>query len=89
MAERERESISLHQERLKELECSADDLVRQYAAIVPESSDAIPPEAKHQMHKTLRMKVLVNVDGTVAVETISGKVPESNNGSVKVEDLCS
>ena len=88
MAQGELESISLHRQRLEELECSADDLVRQYAAIVPEGLDAISPEEKHQIYKTLRMKVLVNIEGTVAVETISSKVTELEPSSVKIGDLC-
>ena len=76
------------EEVLEELERSADDLVRQYAAVVPESLDAISPEEKHQIYKTLRMKVLVNIEGTVAVETISSKVTELEPSSVKIGDLC-
>ena len=88
MAQGELESISLHRQRLEELECSADGLVRQYAAVVPESLDAIAPEEKHQIYKTLRMKVLVNMEGTVAVETVSGKVTGLEQNSAKVGDLC-
>jgi hypothetical protein len=88
MAQGELESISLHRQRLEELECSADDLVRQYAAIVPEGLDAILPEEKHQTYKTLRMKVLVNIEGTVAVETISSKATELGSSSGKIGDLC-
>jgi hypothetical protein len=87
-AQSELESISLHQQHLEELERDADEFVRQYAAIVPESLEVIPPEEKHRIHKMLRMKVLVNKVGTVAVEIVSGKAPESNTGSVKSGDLC-
>ena len=88
-AQSELESISLHQQRLEELERDADELVRQYAAIVPESLEVIPPEEKHRIYKMLRMKVLVNKVGTVAVEIVSGKAPEPDTGSVKSGDLCS
>jgi hypothetical protein len=88
IAQGELESISLHRQRLEELELSAEDLVRQYAAIVPESLDGISPEEKHQIYKTLKMKVLVNVEGTVAVETVSGEATESAQSSVKTGDLC-
>jgi len=74
---------------LDELERDADDLVRQYAVIVPESLEVISPEEKHRIFKTLRMKVLVNVEGTVAVEIVFGKVPEPDTGSVSSGDLCS
>jgi hypothetical protein len=83
------ESISLHQQRLEELERDADDLVRQYAAVVPEYLEVIPPEEKHRTYKTLRMKVLVNIEGTVAVGIVFGKVPEPDTGSVNSGDLCS
>jgi hypothetical protein len=73
---------------LEELERDADDLVRQYAAIVPESLETIPPEEKHRIYKTLRMKVLVNTEKTVAVEIVSGKATEPDTGSVKMGDLC-
>jgi hypothetical protein len=73
---------------LEELERSAEDLVRQYAAIVPESLDAISPEEKHQIYKTLKMKVLVNVEGTVVLETVSGEATESARSSVETGDLC-
>jgi hypothetical protein len=88
MAQGELESISLHRQHLEELERSADDLVRHYAAIVPESLDAISPEEKHQIYKTLRMKVLVNMERTVAVETVSGKVTECDQSSVNTGALC-
>ena len=88
-AQSEHESISLHQQRLEELERDADDLVRQYAAVVPEYLEVIPPEEKHRTYKTLRMKVLVNIEGTVAVEIVSGKLPESDTGSSKSGGLCS
>jgi hypothetical protein len=88
-AQSELESISLHQKRLEELERDADDLVRHYAALVPESLEVIPSEEKHRIYKTLRMKVLVNIEGTVTVEIVSGKVPEPDTGSVNSGDLCS
>ena len=88
MAQGELESISLHRQRLEELECSADGLVRQYAAVVPESLDAISPEDKHHIYKTLRMKVLVNIEGIVAVETVSSTVTEPEQSSAKIGDLC-
>jgi hypothetical protein len=88
-AQSEHESISLHQQRLEELQRDADDLVRQYASIVPESLEVIPPEEKHRIYKMLRMKVLVNIEGTVAVEIVSGKLPESDTGSSKSGGLCS
>ena len=87
-AQSELVSISLHQQRLEELERDADDLVRQYAAIVPESLEVIPPEEKHRIYKTLRMKVLVNIEGTVTLEIVSGRAPEPDTGSVKSGDLC-
>jgi hypothetical protein len=88
-AQSELESISLRQQRLEELERDADDLVRQYAAIVPEGLDTLPPEERHQIYKTLRMKVLVNAEGAVAVEIVSGKAPEPVTGSVKSGGICS
>ena len=63
--------------------------MRQYAAIVPEYLEVIPLEEKHRTYKTLRMKVLVNIEGTVAVGIVFGKVPEPDNGSVNSGDLCS
>lgn len=88
-AQSELESISLHQQRLEELERDADELVCQYAAIVPESLEVITPEERHQIYKTLRMKVLVDIEGTVVVEIVSGKVTELGTGSVKSGGLCS
>jgi hypothetical protein len=35
------------------------------------------------------MKVLVNIEGTVTVEIVSGKVPEPGTGSVSSGELCS
>ena len=84
----ELESISLHQKRLEELERDADDLVRHYAALVPESLEVIPPEERHRIYKTLRMRVLVNIEGTVTVEIVSGKAPEPDTGFVKSRGLC-
>jgi site-specific DNA recombinase len=87
-AQSELEAISLRQQRLEELQRDADDLVHQYAAIVPEALEVIPPEEKHRIYKTLRMKVLLNTEGTVAVEIVSGKAPEPDTDSVKSGDLC-
>ena len=88
-AQSELEFISLHQKRLEELERDADDLVRHYAALVPESLEVIPPEERHRIYKTLRMRVLVNIEGTVTVEIVSGKAPEPDASSVKSGGLCS
>jgi len=87
-AQGELESISLRRQRLEELERSADDFVRQYAAIMPEALDTISPEERHQIYKTLRMKVLVSTEGTVTVELVWGHAPDSGAGSVNVKDLC-
>ena len=62
--------------------------MHQYAILVPEALEVIPPEEKHRMYKTLRMKVLVNIEGTVAVEIVSGKAPEPDTGFVKSRGLC-
>ena len=88
-AQGELESISLRRQRLEELERSADDFVRQYAAIMPEALDTISPEERHQIYKTLRMKVLVSTEGTVTVELVWGHAPDSGADSVNVKDLCS
>jgi uncharacterized protein YydD (DUF2326 family) len=88
-AQGELESISLRRQRLVELERSADDLVRQYSAIMPEALDTISPEERHQIYKSLRMKVLVSTEGTVTVEIVCGLAPDSGAGSVNVKDLCS
>jgi hypothetical protein len=87
-AQSELEAISLRQQRLEELQRDADDLVHQYATIVPEALEVIPPEEKHRIYKALRMKVLLNTEGTVAVEIVSGKAPEPDTASVKSGDLC-
>jgi hypothetical protein len=86
-AQGELQSISLRRQRLEELERSADDLVRQYTAIMPEALDTISPEERHQIYKTLRMKVLVSTEGTVTVELDCGHAPDSGSGSVNVKDL--
>ena len=87
-AQSELESISLHRQRLEELERGAEDLVRQYATIIPETLDAISPEEKHQIYKTLKMKVLVNIEGSIAVETVSSKATDAAQSSVKTGDSC-
>ena len=73
---------------MDELECSAENLIRQYAAIVPKSLDVISPREKHQIYKTLKMRVLVNLLGRVTVETVLSNVTEANQDSVKTGDLC-
>ena len=87
-AQSELEAISLRQQGLEELQRDADDLVHRYATIVPEALEVIPPEEKHRIYKTLRMKVLQNTEGTVAVEIVSGKASEPDTDSVKSGDLC-
>ena len=57
--------------------------------MIPEALNAVAPEQKHQIYKTLRMKVLVGTEGTVAVKLVSGHAPDSGAGSVKTKNLCS
>lgn len=87
-AQSELEAISLRQQGLEELQRDADDLVHRYATIGPEALEVIPPEEKHRTYKTLRMKVLLNTEGTVAVEIVSGKTSKPDTDSVKSGDLC-
>ena len=49
----------------------------------------ITPEEKWQIYKLLKLKVLVDVERTVAVELVSGLAPGYDAGPVEVKDLCS
>ena len=62
--------------------------MNQYATLVPESLEVIPPEERHRICKTLRMRVLVNIEGTVTAEIVSGKAPEPDTAPVTSGDLC-
>ena len=88
-AHRELESISRHRERLEELEREADDLICQYETLVSEGLEALLPEEKRRIYKTLRMKVLISGEGTVAVEIVSDQMAQTDTDSVKIEDTCS
>jgi hypothetical protein len=56
---------------------------------MPEALDTISPEERHQIYKTLRMKVLVSTEATVTVELVCGHAPDCGAGSVNVKGICS
>src|SRR5215207_3463910 len=66
-ARRELRSLKGRQERIAELERDRDALLREYARRTPEALNSLTSEQRHQVYKMLRLKVVVNEDGSATL----------------------
>jgi hypothetical protein len=66
-AQRELAALKGRRERLQELKRDRDAFVEHYAGLVPEALDALSAEERHRVYRLLRLRVMVNRDGSVEV----------------------
>ncbi len=66
-AERELRAIEGRKSRLRDLERDKEVLLAEYADIMPEALDALNPEERHAVYGKLRLKVVVQRDGSLEV----------------------
>ena len=53
--------------RLESLERDKETILNTYAGLAPEALASLDPEERHQLYKMLRLKVAVNLDGTLEI----------------------
>jgi flagellar motility protein MotE (MotC chaperone) len=75
-AQEELEALRGRRERIEELERDRDVLVERYAGMVPEALDALSPKERHHVYKLLKLRVRVDVDGTLEVDGVLGETEE-------------
>jgi site-specific DNA recombinase len=66
-AERELKALNDRQERLESLQRDKESILNTYASLAPEALASLGSEERHRLYKMLRLKVAVNVDGTLEV----------------------
>jgi hypothetical protein len=66
-AERELKALNDRQERLESLERDKESILNCYASLAPEALASLGSEERHRLYKMLRLKVAVNVDGTLEI----------------------
>jgi hypothetical protein len=64
-AERELEALRSRRETLEALEQDKEVVLETYARMAPEALDSLTPEERHQFYKMLRLRVVVQPDGTL------------------------
>ena len=64
-AERELKALRECRERLESLERDKETILNTYTSLAPEALASLDPEERHQLYKMLRLKVAVNLDGTL------------------------
>jgi site-specific DNA recombinase len=62
---RELDAIEDRRERKEELERGRDAILGTYAGAVPGVLESLEPEQRHRLYRTLRLEVLVGVDGNL------------------------
>jgi len=74
------------QEHVEQLQSDADTILERYAGMVPEALDALTPEERHRVYKMLRLRVVLNSDGSTEITGVFGESLEAGaSGSVKTE----
>jgi len=77
--ERELEALRSHQECTEELERDKNTLLESYAGLAAEILAGLTPKERHQVYKMLRVRAVVNVDGTLEVSgALAGAIGVSN-----------
>ena len=66
-AERELEALKSRREHLESLERDKEALLETYVALAPEALGSLTPEERYQIYKMLRLRVVVNLDGTLEI----------------------
>ena len=71
---RELDAIEDRRERKEELERGRDPIFGTYAGAAPGVLESLEPEERHRLYRTLRLEVLVGVDGNLD-GSIAGGLP--------------
>jgi hypothetical protein len=71
---RELDAIEDRRERKEELERARDVIFGTYAGAAPGVLESLEPEERHRLYRTLRLEVLVGVDGNLD-GSIAGGLP--------------
>jgi site-specific DNA recombinase len=67
IAERELESLRLREQEIADLERDRDALLESYAGASEDALDALTPEQRHNLYKSLRIGVLAHADSTTEI----------------------
>jgi hypothetical protein len=67
MAERELDAIKVRRDYLESLERDKEVLLDTYASLTPEALESLSPEERQRLYKMLRLRAVVNLDGSIAV----------------------
>jgi site-specific DNA recombinase len=66
-ARHELEVLERRREYLESLERNKETLLDNYAALAPEALNSLTPEQRHHLYKILRLRVEINLDGSLEV----------------------
>jgi hypothetical protein len=66
-ARHELEVLERRREHLESLERDKEMLLDTYAALAPEALDSLTPEQRHHLYKILKLRVKINLDGSLEV----------------------
>jgi site-specific DNA recombinase len=66
-ARHELEVLERRREHLESLERDKETLLENFAALAPEALDSLTPEQRHHLYKILRLRVEINLDGSLEV----------------------
>lgn len=75
-AERELVILKDRRESIERLEQDKDLLLDHYAGMAPEALSSLTPEERHQVYKTLRLKVIARLDGCVELVGDLVRIPD-------------
>jgi hypothetical protein len=71
-ARHELEVLERRREHLESLERDKETLLDNYAALAPEALNSLTPEQRHHLYKILRLRVEINLDGSLEVGGMLG-----------------
>ena len=86
VAQSEINALRSRQEHVEQLQSDADTILERYAGMVPEALDALTPQERHRVYKMLRLRVILNSDGSTEITGMFGEpLKTSASSSVKTE----
>ena len=86
VARSELDALRSCQEHIEQLQNDSDTILKRYAGMVPEALDTLSSEERHRVYKMLRLRVLLNADGSTEITGIfGGTLDVGAASSVKTE----
>ena len=80
------DALRSRQAHIARLQDDAEAILSRYAGMIPEALDALTPEERHRVYKMLRLRVLLNADGSTEITGVfGGPLDADAAGSVKTE----